>query len=52
MGGVDEVVGQGLVHVVDQVQSLRGHDAVLLPVQVAPEAQQADLVCRERETPW
>ena len=48
MGGVDEVVSQGLVHVVDQVQPLWGDDGVLLPVQVARERQQADLVWRER----
>lgn len=50
MRGVDEVVGQRLVHVVDDVQPLRGNDAVFLSSQIASESLQTDLVCeRERE---
>lgn len=46
--GVDEVVRQRLVHVVDDVQPLRGYDAVLLAPQVASECLQTDLVWRGR----
>lgn len=45
MRGIDKVVGQWLVHVVDDVQPLWGHDAVFLSFQVATESLQTDLVC-------
>lgn len=44
--GVDEVVSQRLGHVVDDVQPLRGHDAVFLAPQVTSEGLQTDLVWR------
>lgn len=50
MRGVDEVVRQRLVHVIDDVQPLRGYDAVLLAPQVASECLQTDLVWRGEGT--
>lgn len=44
MRGVDEVVRQRLVHVVNDIQPLRGDDAVLLTPQVTSERLQTDLV--------
>lgn len=46
---VDKVVGQRLVHVVNDVQPLRGYDGVLLSPQVASERLQADLVWKRTE---
>lgn len=45
--GVDEVMGQRLVHVIKDVQPLRRYDGVLLSAQIARERLQTDLVWRK-----
>lgn len=51
MRGIDKVVGQRLVHIVDEVQPLWRYDGVFLSSQVPTESLQTDLVCmREGET--
>lgn len=47
--GVDEVVRQWLVHVVDDVQPLWRYDAVFVPSQIPSESLQTDLVWRAED---
>ena len=42
MGGADEVVGQALVHVLVELQSVQEHRRVLVRHQVAAEAVRRD----------
>lgn len=49
MRGVDEVVRQRLVHIIDDVEPLWRYDGVFLSAQIMTERLQSDLVCTREQ---